>query len=113
MEDEFAVGDRVALRLTAYGTHGATAHGSCLQGISDRLAALGGTLAISSRPGQGTTITGRLPVRSGGDRGDHVQPGGAAGRPDPGQDAGERAQDQEQDQLQRRRREHGQRSAAG
>jgi signal transduction histidine kinase len=92
----------------------ATRHGSGLQGMSDRLAAHGGTLAVSSHPGQGTTITGRLPVRSGsGDRGDHVEPGGAAGGPDPGQDAGDRAQDQEQDQLQRRRREYGQRSAAG
>ena len=88
--------------------------GSGLQGMSDRLAAHGGTLAVSSHPGQGTTITGRLPVRSGsGDRADHVEPGGPAGGPDPGQDAGDRAQDQEQDQLQRRRREYGQRSAAG
>jgi signal transduction histidine kinase len=102
----------------------ATRHGSGLQGMSDRLAAHGGTLAVRSQPGQGTTITGRLPVRpgpgqgpgpgsGGADRADHVQPGGPAGGPDPGQDAGERAQDQEQDQLQRRRREHGQRSAAG
>jgi hypothetical protein len=100
----------------------ATGHGSGLQGMSDRLAALGGTLAVRSQPGQGTTITGRLPARSssssgpgsgGGDRADHVQPGGAPGGPDPGQDSGDRAQDQEQDQLQRRCREHGQRSAAG
>jgi signal transduction histidine kinase len=40
----------------------AARHGSGLQGMSDRLAAHGGTLAISSRPGQGTTITGRLPT---------------------------------------------------
>ena len=92
----------------------ATRHGSGLQGMSDRLAAHGGTLAVRSHPGQGTTITGRLPVRSGsGDRADHVEPGGAAGGPDPGQDAGDRAENQEQDQLQRRRREYGQRSAAG
>jgi signal transduction histidine kinase len=37
-------------------------HGSGLQGMSDRLAAHGGTLDISSQPGRGTTITGRLPV---------------------------------------------------
>ena len=99
-----------------------TSHGSGLQGMSDRLAAHGGTLTVRSQPGQGTTITGRLPARSGpgsgsasggGDRADHVQPGGQAGGPDPGQDAGERAQDQEQDQLERRRREHSQRGAAG
>jgi signal transduction histidine kinase len=37
-------------------------HGSGLQGMSDRLAAHGGTLTVRSRPGQGTTITGRLPT---------------------------------------------------
>jgi signal transduction histidine kinase len=40
----------------------ATRHGSGLQGMSDRLAAHGGTLAVRSQPGQGTTITGRLPA---------------------------------------------------
>jgi signal transduction histidine kinase len=40
----------------------AARHGSGLQGMSDRLAAHGGTLTVTSRPGQGTTITGRLPV---------------------------------------------------
>jgi signal transduction histidine kinase len=37
-------------------------HGTGLQGMADRLAAAGGTLRISSRPGLGTTISGRLPV---------------------------------------------------
>jgi signal transduction histidine kinase len=37
-------------------------HGSGLQGMSDRLAAHGGTLDVSSKPGRGTTITGRLPA---------------------------------------------------
>ncbi len=40
----------------------AARHGSGLQGMSDRLAAHGGTLAIRTQPGQGTTITGRLPT---------------------------------------------------
>ena len=40
----------------------AARHGSGLQGMSDRLAAHGGTLAVRSQPGQGTTITGRLPI---------------------------------------------------
>jgi signal transduction histidine kinase len=40
----------------------ATRHGSGLQGMSDRLAAHGGTLTVTSQPGQGTTITGRLPT---------------------------------------------------
>ena len=39
-----------------------TSHGSGLQGMSDRLAAHGGTLTVRSQPGQGTTITGRLPA---------------------------------------------------
>ena len=33
-----------------------------IQGMTDRIAAVGGTLAIDSAPGQGTTITGRLPA---------------------------------------------------
>jgi signal transduction histidine kinase len=36
--------------------------GSGLQNMADRLAALGGSLEVRSRPGQGTTILGRLPV---------------------------------------------------
>ena len=36
--------------------------GTGLQGMADRLAALGGTLQVRSRPGQGTTVSGRLPV---------------------------------------------------
>ncbi len=41
---------------------GATSYGTGLQGIADRLAALGGTLAVSSAPGNGTAITGSLPA---------------------------------------------------
>jgi signal transduction histidine kinase len=37
-------------------------YGTGLQGIEDRLAALGGTLEIRSAPGAGTTVTGRLPI---------------------------------------------------
>jgi len=40
----------------------ATRRGSGLQGMSDRLAAHGGTLTVTSQPGHGTTITGRLPT---------------------------------------------------
>ena len=36
--------------------------GTGLQGIVDRVAAIGGTLDVRSAPGQGTTITGRIPV---------------------------------------------------
>jgi signal transduction histidine kinase len=38
--------------------------GSGLQGIADRLAALGGTLTVRSAPGEGTTIAGSLRVGS-------------------------------------------------
>ena len=37
-------------------------HGSGLQHMTDRLAALGGTIAIDSRPGAGTTVAGRIPL---------------------------------------------------
>jgi signal transduction histidine kinase len=53
---EFSVSDDGA------GFPAGTSHGFGLQGMSDRLAAHGGTLTVRSRPGQGTTITGRLPT---------------------------------------------------
>jgi len=37
-------------------------YGSGLQGMADRLAALGGTLDIRSQPGHGTTLSGQLPL---------------------------------------------------
>jgi signal transduction histidine kinase len=43
-----------------------TPRGSGLQGISDRLAALEGTMDIASVPGHGTQLTGRVPVASDG-----------------------------------------------
>ena len=39
-----------------------TRHGTGLQGMADRLAALDGTLRIHSVPGRGTTISGMLPA---------------------------------------------------
>jgi signal transduction histidine kinase len=42
----------------------AAAHGSGLQGMSDRLAALDGTLEVRSAPGAGTTVIGRVPLRA-------------------------------------------------
>ena len=38
--------------------------GSGLRGLSDRIAALGGTLRIESAPGAGTTLTAELPCVS-------------------------------------------------
>lgn len=40
----------------------AVPHGSGLQGMADRLEAVGGTLEIRSQPGSGTSVTGRIPV---------------------------------------------------
>jgi signal transduction histidine kinase len=40
----------------------ATRDGTGLQGMTDRLAAVGGTLRIESAPGQGTTVSGCLPT---------------------------------------------------
>jgi len=37
-------------------------HGTGLQGMADRLAALGGAFDVLSRPGHGTTVSGQLPV---------------------------------------------------
>jgi signal transduction histidine kinase len=42
-----------------------TPKGSGLQNMTDRLEALGGGVDVASEPGQGTTITGRIPVGSG------------------------------------------------
>jgi signal transduction histidine kinase len=40
----------------------ATSYGTGLQGMTDRLAAQGGVLEVRSRPGEGTTVRGRLPA---------------------------------------------------
>jgi signal transduction histidine kinase len=42
----------------------ASSYGTGLQGIADRLAALGGELEVRSAPGRGTTLAGSLPVAS-------------------------------------------------
>jgi signal transduction histidine kinase len=38
------------------------AHGSGLQGLADRLAAVGGTLSVDSPPGHGTVVVARIPL---------------------------------------------------
>jgi signal transduction histidine kinase len=40
----------------------ATSYGTGLQGIADRLAALGGGLVVTSQPDRGTTVAGQIPV---------------------------------------------------
>jgi signal transduction histidine kinase len=44
----------------------ATGYGTGLQGMADRLDAIGGTLEVRSAPADGTTVTGRVPVRGSG-----------------------------------------------
>jgi signal transduction histidine kinase len=41
---------------------GSTGYGTGLQGISDRIAATGGMVEITSEPGVGTSLIGRIPV---------------------------------------------------
>jgi signal transduction histidine kinase len=58
-------GESLQFTITDDGTGFDTAaarHGTGLQGMADRLAALGGTLHLRSQPGHGTTVSGRLPV---------------------------------------------------
>jgi signal transduction histidine kinase len=42
-----------------------TGYGTGLQGIADRLGARDGDLEVQSRPGTGTTVTGRVPIGRG------------------------------------------------
>ena len=44
---------------------GSTGYGTGLQGMADRLEALGGSLEVRSTPGRGTTVAGRVPQSSG------------------------------------------------
>ena len=56
---------RLVVSIADDGVGGATAgHGSGLRGLTDRVAALGGTLQIDSEPGTGTTLTAELPCVS-------------------------------------------------
>jgi signal transduction histidine kinase len=48
---------------------GSTTLGTGLQGMADRLDALGGRFEVTSAPGMGTTITGTLTLGQNGDRG--------------------------------------------
>jgi signal transduction histidine kinase len=44
----------------------ATGYGTGLQGMADRLAAVGGDVVVESSPGSGTTVSGRVPVEGDG-----------------------------------------------
>ena len=63
-----ADGDRLHFEVTDDGIGfdpATTSMGSGLQGMADRLDTVGGTMALHSTPGSGTTITGQAPVLSG------------------------------------------------
>jgi signal transduction histidine kinase len=64
----FRHGDRLTFRVTDDGRGfdpEATTGGTGLQGIADRVGALDGQVSVTSAPGRGTTIEGRLPTRAG------------------------------------------------
>ena len=65
---EVAVDDeRVVITVTDDGRGGAQAlPGHGLGGLRDRVAAFGGSLELSSPPGQGTTVRASIPLRSDG-----------------------------------------------
>lgn len=50
-----------ALMLAGFDAAG-VAHGTGLQGMADRLDAIGGDVRVRSAPGEGTTVTGTLPA---------------------------------------------------
>jgi signal transduction histidine kinase len=55
-------GEVIRLSISDDGTGGADPlHGSGLVGLKDRVAAVGGTLHVQSRPGEGTTLLAELP----------------------------------------------------
>jgi signal transduction histidine kinase len=53
------------------------AQGSGIVGLTDRIEALGGTIAVTSPPGEGTSVALDLPVRSAERRGDRLAPAGS------------------------------------
>ena len=53
---------RLRLAIRDHGIGGADPRGHGLLGLSDRVAALGGSLSIDSRPGSGTVVVADLPV---------------------------------------------------
>jgi signal transduction histidine kinase len=56
-------GDDLVVSVTDDGVGGVDlAEGSGLRGLQDRLATVDGTMEIVSRPGEGTRLTGRIPV---------------------------------------------------
>jgi signal transduction histidine kinase len=64
--DVDAAGDVVRLAVRDDGGGGADpARGSGLAGLKDRVEAIGGTLSMRSRPGEGTTLLAELPARPG------------------------------------------------
>ena len=64
--DAGAAGDVIRVAVRDDGGGGADpARGSGLTGLNDRVEAIGGTLRIRSRPGEGTTLLAELPARPG------------------------------------------------
>jgi signal transduction histidine kinase len=45
-----------------FDVNGAKGHGAGFINMSDRVGAIGGTISVRSAPGEGTSVTGRIPV---------------------------------------------------
>jgi len=60
-----AEGTSVSLAVSDDGVGGADPEQSGLMGLRDRVTVLGGRLRVDSRPGAGTTVSARLPLRTG------------------------------------------------
>jgi signal transduction histidine kinase len=56
-----------------------TGYGTGLQGMTDRLEAVGGTLSIRSAPEDGTTVTGAVPADERRENDTHDRPGRSVG----------------------------------
>jgi signal transduction histidine kinase len=72
--------DRVQVTVSDDGRGGAApdlAGGSGLAGLTDRVAAVGGTLTVASPPGEGTRLIAELPLASA--VGEPPAPGGVTG----------------------------------
>jgi signal transduction histidine kinase len=57
-------GSHLDIRVTDGGVGGANPHGSGLQGLADRVAALGGSLTVGENEPHGTTVEARFPCES-------------------------------------------------
>ena len=63
-EEDGSVMFEVADTGAGFDAHGSQAKGAGFVNMSDRVGAVGGTVAVQSALGQGTTVSGRIPIRT-------------------------------------------------